>query len=601
MVMPALTQISYASTTDSYSFGPFAKSRVTATPVGDRAGRTTKATRYTIRVDDIVYASPSDDGFQDITNRMRRVKRILTTRCGHLIYAGRGFGTPDLDELDVNDPSDPNGIRDVAYGPIPEIIEFFPLGGNAAMAAKIAWQVTTTVAECADAKKTGPMDFSYEVDWRIQQGYTTRTITGQLEIPATRVNNARVPPDVADKYWEDVLAAMPALPGFKRDSNRKLNLDKRIISFTVTDQELEPSAFFGGADSWSGDHTTGSQMMGSAFAFWANTINATFKVTRDRKKEDAWDFFTLLLSGRIFNTGKGSYLPLSTQVREELNGQSVTLTHTWRVQSSIAKFLADTHLFADIKGADWQAWAKNKGGGVAGALAARGYMGLVYKPEWDAIIDLCDKKTIAKPPPQVNPPKDNFPKPPILFDLIRIPGVGQKIKMDMVPAPKFGNIKGDVAVRKPTSAADSFLAYECTLAFVATGGTARHKPLGYAPEASSFSDPLDANVKPRSQQGSTPSDTIQSIGPATCQVVLSGEAIRAGYAVVPPNLVSIGGVKATLDDEYFENVDLGNTGGLSVFGGRWVITYILDRVPDGNIPVPTNLLAPDDGSSVERA
>jgi hypothetical protein len=601
VTLPALGTISYSTPSDTFTFGPYCRSHVSATPLPDRASRTTKAVKYVITVDDMVTA---EDVSLDITVEMSHARKILSTRCGHLVYTGRGFGVLDLDELDINDPNDPQGIRDVGghpgYGPVPEIIEFYPMGGMNAQAAKISWRVTTIIPECTGAKyQNKPMDFSYEVDFHIDEnGYTTRTISGQLEIPATRLGKARVPSDVADTYWFMVWDAIPMLPGFRRSHSRKLSLDKRTLSFTITDKELTPTAFQEGMDDWDGEHEIGSQFMQSGFKTWQNRLSANFRVQRDRTKKDAWDRFKLLLSTRLPKPGRDkngrrrlNYVPMATTIRNRLNSQEISFSHSWAMQSSIDSFVFQGNQFVPIPAADWEAWRKSASGeggnGVGGAANMRGYAKLVYKPEWDAIIDLCSPQPVRESPPDV-PSKPKQPK------------LNITIPPSDINVPRFGNIKGDLAAREPPDADVSFLAYECHLEFVGEGGFARHKPVGYTTKAQAPVDSLDANVKTRFQQGSNPPDVLQSISAARCDVVLFGEAVRVGYAVVPPRLVEIGGVQAVQVHEQFQNVDLGNTGGLSIFGGRWAIAYMLDRVPAGNLAVPTNLLTPVDGSNVER-
>jgi len=597
VTLPILGTISYSTPAGTFTFGPFCKSRVSINPLPDRAGRTTKAVEYTIHVDDII--TPEQD-IVDITTEMRRVKKILTARCGHLIYQGRGFGLPE-DELDVNDPSG-KGIRDVMYGPVPKIGEFYPLGGLDAQAAKLSWSVTTVIPECSNAKyQDQPMDFSYEVGFSVDEnGYTTRSINGALEIPATRINGSRVPPDVADKYWELIWESLPMLPGFRRNHNHKSNLDKRVLTFSITDRELTPTAFQEGFDNWTGEHSIGSQLRDGGFAKWQNQLSATFTVSRNVDwsvgKKAAYDRFKLLTASRLPPPNK--HTPLSYNIRNSLNSQDISFSVSWvKLNSALAIAAADNKVFVPVPAADWEKWRKAASGaeGRPGAAAARGAAGLLYKLEWDAIIDLCSPQPPRQSPPEVNDqPKK---KGPILE--IKIPpepnggNVGQ---------PRFGNVKnaGDLAVRKPPKAEESFLHYECHLTFVGSGGVARHKPLHYATTAQASVDPLDSNIKTRFQQGSAPSDTLQTIGPATCEVVLHGQAVRAGYAVVPPKLIEIGGVAAVQVDERIDNFDFGNTGGLSVFGGRWAVTYLLDRVPGGAIQVPKNLLSPEDGSGVER-
>lgn len=584
MTLPLVGEISYSVGSDTYSFGSFAKSRLRMDPVPSRSRTTTRGVKYTLTVDDIVFSA---GGVASIAEEMGNWTRILTTRCGRLIYSGRGH------DLDVNNPS--GTVRDIGgsegLGPIPHLSEMKPLSGSSALAAKVSWSCSTIIPICdGTTVYTGhASDFSYEIGWHIDDGgRQTRTITGIVEYPVTRLNNQRKPTDQADAYRDRIENAFPMIPGFKRTRDFKLSDDRRTEAFTYVDREVAPTAFQVGIEEWHGEQSTRSTMA-QGFKFYANRISTSFQVQRDKPKAIAWERFGAIVAARILEPLRrggaraglndaitkgieGGLMPLELDVRDTLNSQEVSFSFSYKHTSSPVAFLSACGMWDPLPNGKWEDWHKGAAGGVA---RERGYVGMAYSAASDAIIDLCavaDNGAIAPPQPF------KWKLPPVPRIVVQ-PGAG------LIPPPKpKGQVKGFRESRPPREL--SFLAYEAHLRFTSSAGIARHKPLHYAPTVLAFADVTDKNVKTHLQQGSAPPDVLQSVSSPTSTVILYGSAVRAGYAVVPPKLVEVGGVRATLVSEDIDNAEIGNGGGVPIFGGRWQCVYLLQQTPMGNIPVP---------------
>lgn len=551
MSLPTLGSVGY----NGYFFSRFCRTRLTENPQSDRAGRTTKSVKYTLDVEDIVY--PTVSIAEGIGDDMEELRRLLSEPCAELVYTGRG------NDLQVNDPD--LAIRDVAYGPKPEVLDMQPLGSD--QACKIHFRVTTEIPECSGSAKYGkPMDASYEVDFRVDRGYTTRTITGYLEVAATRMNGARKPTIVADKFWETVWASLPMLPGFKRTHSHKLNADKRVMTYTITDQEQTPNYFMEGMDNWSGDQDTANEKQLSFFSF-VNTLSASFTLQKGTPKITAWRRFGELVASRV---PKGA-IPWTLRVHDSLASQDTSFSFTWlKTASNMLKFLADCNMFDNIPKASWDAWRKGSTGGGGKSADPRGYAGLVYQPQWDAIIDLCVPNVFPPLPPQGNIGEHPFGKIKVLGLNEIAPFMGEKLSPE-----------------------SSWVAYQSRIEFAGMAGLARHKPLAAA--TSSIYSTVETHEEgtiPRSpfRQAGIPADDIQQVGSPSAYLTLSGGAVRAGYPVTPPRLLSVGGVTPLLDRPWFECGELFNNG-IPVFYGSWRMVYLLPSMPTGPIPIPSSMMA----------
>ena len=134
-------------------FSPLFESNVSGKAVPDEARRTIIYMEYIITLDGYVnapdgaafllgtgalaYTPTSTDG------SMRDLRRLLSKQGGALNYTGRG------NDIIVN----VGDIRDVKWGPIPEILEFQPLG--AGRSAKIKWTVKVAILEEGYSLTTG--------------------------------------------------------------------------------------------------------------------------------------------------------------------------------------------------------------------------------------------------------------------------------------------------------------------------------------------------------------------------------------------------------------------------------------------------------------
>ena len=207
-------------------FDGSSKVTVQVDPVKDESGRTVLYHRHTLNVSATIADNDSTDG------DMRLIRQRLGEQGAELIFINRGFG----DDLIVNSPG--GTVRDVKWGPIPEVISWKPIGSL--RACEIEWRVTTCVPVCSSTSGmySGIITINYDMAWSIsEKGYTTRTITGYLEIAMTR--SGRSAPDTADRYRDKITPTVPTR--FKRSQSWTLSKDKSRLDFSIVDKEVELS------------------------------------------------------------------------------------------------------------------------------------------------------------------------------------------------------------------------------------------------------------------------------------------------------------------------------------------------------------------------
>lgn len=281
------------------TFDSLHKSKLSSKIVYDDAGRTVKWVEVTIEVEAYIDATDT----QDLWQRLTAVGSVLS-------YSGKGFG-----DFVVNSSESPDAatnsrglpIRDVNYGPKPEMMEFVPIGG--VQQAFVRWRVTTCVPSFIDAVfKNRIFNLTYEVSYENDSdGYLTIGFSGSYEIPATwptpndvSASFARIE-ESADSFWSAVCPEVPT--GFQRMTNsRRVSKDRRRVEFTVSDRELPtplpPDCTMIEARHRVNNEPTRQGQVGQ-FVNWSCTISGTVRVNPRLPRARAWDRFFILLANRI--------------------------------------------------------------------------------------------------------------------------------------------------------------------------------------------------------------------------------------------------------------------------------------------------------------
>lgn len=285
--LPDIGELSY----NTCEFSPLFESNVSGIFVKDTAGRTTKLIEYTIAVEGYV---TRPDNEIDVQDRMDSLEKLLSAQGGALRYKGRGF------EIVVNAPG---GDSDVAWGPIPEILDFVPMG--AGRSAKIKWTIKTRVAPKVLPGNDPVLQFSYDtIVTYDEDGYSSVSLSGIVEVPLTRTRiSNRTITETADDFRElfpGRLLATIDLTRF-RVTNRefKLSNDKRTLTFNVRMAELSWMAMPPDITIARGTYTFKPASTGLGLVKWLCTLSVTYTVAKGRPRRIAWLAFLALLRERM--------------------------------------------------------------------------------------------------------------------------------------------------------------------------------------------------------------------------------------------------------------------------------------------------------------
>lgn len=292
---------------NNVSFSPLFTTTVSGKVVKDEAHRTTKLMEYKLSVDGYVTTSTSGN---DITFTMATLRRLLTEHGGSLRYKGRGF---DLISVDGG------GNNDVAWGPVPELIEFQPLGGG--LSAKVKWDVTYRTYDGYKgthlprgfglASQRPLLQFNYETSLTYNEDYYSGiVIKGTMEIPLTRkdnnLNNRTVLTSV-DAVREELDARIFAGIDLSRfyviRRNYNVSRDKRVMQFDIAVEEKAYMDMPPNCSVARGSYNVRPAKSGPGLVLWMCTLRATYTVAANMPRRWAWDSFLLLLKLRMGYSG----------------------------------------------------------------------------------------------------------------------------------------------------------------------------------------------------------------------------------------------------------------------------------------------------------
>lgn len=296
-------------------FSPLFETKISGKAVTDNANRTIKYMEYTLVADGYV-TTPA--GSSNIVPAMRKLRDLLTAQGGELIYRGRGFdltvntgrnvggggGVPGRGAAIVNLGKLAN--LDVAWGPVPQLIEFQPLGGG--KSAKVQWKVVTRIPEIA-GKGPGLLQLNCETGVSYGEDcFSTLTIRGTLEIPLTRSlgQKERGVPRTVDDYRNLISARI--LKGIDlsrfRVTRREFNVsrDKRTLEWDVTAEELPYMNIPPDCTIARGNYNVRPAKVGMGLVAWLCTLKATYTVRHGALRREAWLWFLKLLRLRMLQS-----------------------------------------------------------------------------------------------------------------------------------------------------------------------------------------------------------------------------------------------------------------------------------------------------------
>lgn len=571
--------------------------KISIEPQFDSAGRIIVACKYTVSLSAVIYPGTDES---NASLQMADLRTRLSAEACELRIEGTGFS-----DLVVNERG--GRVWDMDWGPKPRVLECAQIGDD--LAWRISWVcVAVTSEECPEDTK--PLlgrvyEWCYSVRWSVdQRGLTTRTVTGHVMIPITRlVPTSREVPDQADKLREAVKNLIVP-EGFRRvPGEATLSENRRRLDFVVTDQQLDsPWAPPPGVILCSGTHQV-SNAGTNNWIQYRHTISASYTVARDQPKSRAWQHFAKLWKSRWSQArggGRQLMLPLSLSMTETLWDMTTSFSISYitlpskraaakknpldLLRESMAQATGGSGLWLAPVPTSWTEWAESL---KSGAFESRGYAGLKYDVKDDRLVNVCltgggsaVRSLASRRPPTRNDPKNLKGTPP--------PPPGD----DEVP---------EVKVAKD----ESWVKYESRLVIKEKDDLAKLKTL-----------PLD-EVKHRPREIETNSTiafrsdyvapkekphVFQLRAQPDQEIMFEGKAVRAGYTIDCPRLITVGGAKAYRmngDGDYFEQEIFANFL-TPVVAAKWRQTYVLESTPTRGIGPPDHpvfgaLAGVDDG------
>lgn len=594
MSLERLTNGGMTCSYNGYTFGPTADTTAfSVRPNLDPARRTVMSATYRIKVQEYI----ADAGLTDasVLDAIQRLSR----NAGKIRYEGRGFG-----DLVINFFG---GDRDVSWGPITLAVGCEAVGGG--QSVLLTWEVEFTTVNCPDGLTVSgtPLQFTFGVTYALdKEGYTTRTYDASLTIAQTKITvaDARLTA-TADQQREKMMPAVPA--GFRRASHsHKLSLDKCTLAVNVVDSQLPPNPPPVGVVDGSIEHTYATGQGAAGILKWSGSLSATFDIARpDGTPDMAVNAFLALMKARLAlarGAVVGAGLPEGFDKFPDagvkgknapviLTGTSVfepNVIGRTQVKIGISYMMVGMGLGEILRtgglwtrppdqAADpataWGVWLKS----VASALSPRGSAVLAFRPGDDRIVDACvPGATITTGIPGIVPGANRNQFTPGLGDSIlqkfreSFPAPGPasswlRYRNDIVIHPDLGRVSGSTL---PDTPLPTYSANRRATGWDVTKGVFPGIPAKTSPYP-----PLDGLLAANGQLQGGETFYQQRTRPSLL-VTMTGEALRAGYDIPVPELVSVNGTKPVLVGQPTFRSGVVASCSVPIIGATWNMTYL---------------------------
>lgn len=326
--LPDVATLSY----NKCDFSPLFETTVSGVVVKDAANRTTKFMEYTITADGYVTLPENAVTTNGV---MQTLRKLLTAQAGTLVYSGRG------NDIIVNQAG--GGVGDVAWGPIPELLEFQPLG--AGRSAKVKWAVKVRIpeAQAANNGHLGPvLQFNEETSVGYDDaGFSSLTIRGTLEVPLTRpTQGTRTLTQTADDFRQsfmDQVATSIDLTRFRVTRREfQLSRDKRTLEWSFAAEELPYMGMPAGITKANGMYDVKPVKAGPGLVLWLCSLNVTYTVPNGQPRRLAYLSFLALMRKRMFQARFAVAPVATTQNAPAQNAAEILATATFTAQGGQA-------------------------------------------------------------------------------------------------------------------------------------------------------------------------------------------------------------------------------------------------------------------------
>lgn len=320
-VLPDVGVLSY----NGCVFSSYFESKISGSAIKDDARRTVKYTELVLTAEGYVTLNRGEAADATISKTMITLHRLLTAQGGELTYTGRGFdliinkagggggrGGDNFVSLVGEAKQQVVGSADVAWGPVPELIEFQPLG--AGRSAKVVWKVTIRIPSDKYGSKFPLLQHNFESSVSYGEDcYSTVSLRGTIEIPMTRVPSQRdrFVKQTVDDYRQEVDKVLRGIDLSRfRITSREFSVsrDKRTLTWNVTAEEKPYMDLPPNCTVARGSYTVRPAKVGPALTLWLCTLRATYVLRADVDRREAYQLFVTLVRLRMAES-KRKYAP----------------------------------------------------------------------------------------------------------------------------------------------------------------------------------------------------------------------------------------------------------------------------------------------------
>lgn len=583
---------------NGFRFPPGRHASVSFSPEMSDDGRTTKYLRMDIRIEFIwlpmdwvdAHQDENQSGFDNsgVTDtNFPALRQRLTAPGQALRFWSQGIGLFSVQEANR---------FDVNNGPKPRVVSEAPIAGSKAL--RVIWECSTWVPNCIlNTGLNGIAQFLYGVTWNIgTNGVTTRSISGSIEIPLSRVPAPGQPISEtaslrsnADEVREQVMGHFPKVLGFERAYSFSLSNDRKTLSFTISDMEINSqNPYFPGIVRMSVQRRYNSDYK-TGFTKWSGTVSGSIEVAPGYSKLRGWiayasvfdDIFSKRELGHLPKTAttspskSGTTTPLgkpswgmltSISLEEEIYGRTMSFSIGYHLFCSLSELFKATGLFQPLtispSDASWNLWRTS----MSQIQGGRGWRGLNYATSDDIIIDLCS-------------------------GLTQLP-----TRQESNTFPSETTVLGDGKTPPGPPADKSYIHYDSKITSEADDGSSHALPLQKSlpvNESTSLTAPnVDGTTFGTAESsGLVPSHpVITRTRPTRYLITFEGSSARVGYLPPVPNLKSVGGKKAYKigRDQIVSKIvgsgtDVASGAPLTIYGLYWRKQYILEDRPSTGI------------------
>lgn len=627
---------------NGWKFPPCIRATASIDPMYDDSGRMLKYQRFKIKVAFYLFhglnlgtgtaASPSPSsalygtytrsshlpsGVNDSTKttdaEMDYVRKRLQEPGQPFYFSAQGIGTFLVNvpqSATVNLSATPSYLTyDVDNGPKPNVITWRPLTNKCCL---VEWEVACCLSACygdTDADENTIAQFPYDVDFSInRKGLTTRRISGSIEFALTREPNGGDAHADGSRAFEfrdyrnQVNAVFPMIPRFFREQDYNLSSDRKTVTFTITDTEVDSDEPYGEGCVHEDISLSANNTHRKVFSIFDVTLSGTIELAAGYPKSYAFaeitrlfnKFYTVnsvlgqrvklkgaaaverLESGSSSPTVPESGLDATSPSRaiiehvsftDNIFGRSISFSIKWTLFSTLATLFQATGLFTPVtpSGAPaqnaWNRWKQSLGV----FLDNGGYHNLGFNQDDDVIVSLCQSPFIGAPSDPETPIETN--------------------DLDEAEDPAYEQDEKD---------ADAWLSYHSCFDIIVDNHTISHSPLGNydSPQEISTSPDVAAALTEYTAPGIPEEldDTQDAIHHTrrhpTYLLRFSGSAIRLNYPVPVPHVEKAYGqplrrVGVSQIKPRFLGMGTDPVTGKSykIFGLMWSIDYALPAPP----------------------